>query len=106
MQSTPCLIFRLYDRQDQPLFVGIAQDWPRARRHLAQHAPWFGEVWRTELEPCRSLPAALAREQALVRALAPRYRPVAPTPDADPGAGDDWLTVREAARQLGACANG
>jgi excisionase family DNA binding protein len=104
MQSTPCIVFRLYDRQDQPLFVGITQDWPQARRHLANHAPWFGEVWRTELEPCRSLLAALEREQVLIRELDPRYRPAPPPVGSDPGVGVDWLTVREAARDLGVSA--
>ena len=104
MEPVPCLVFRLYDRRDQPLFVGITQHWPLARRRLAGHAPWFAEVWRTELEPCRSLLVAVARERALVRELAPRYLPVPPPPGSDPGDGDNWLSVREAARELGVSA--
>jgi excisionase family DNA binding protein len=104
MENMPCVVFRLYDRRDQPLFVGITQDWTVARRHLARHMPWFAEVWRTELEPCRTMVAALARERALVRDLAPRYLPVPPPLGSALGAGDDWLTVREAARELGVSA--
>jgi hypothetical protein len=104
MQPASFLIFRLYDREDHSLFVGIAQDWPQTSRHFARHAPWFGEVWRIELESFRSVLAAVAREQVLVRELAPRYRPVAPPFGAVPGPGDDWLTVRQTARDLGVSA--
>jgi excisionase family DNA binding protein len=101
MQAVSCLIFRLYDLNDQPLFVGITQNWPQARRHLARQFHWFADVWRTELEPCRTLPAAMVREQALLRDLAPRYRTLPPPAQSDPGAAGDWLSVREAARELG-----
>lgn len=66
-------LYRLFDHNDQLLYVGIAFD-PHVRcYHHKTHKPWWPEVARREVEWHDNRRAAEAAELAAIAAEKPRY---------------------------------
>ncbi len=108
MSARPHVVYRLYDRADLLLYVGITDNWERRRKHHAVVQPWFPLVDRVETETVESREAALLRERDLVRSLAPVHNrqlqlrePYHPVDDMDETELIDHVTGPQAAEVLG-----
>lgn len=72
-ETTPNVLYRLFDAEGALLYIGITVDFQTRMRYHRRQKPWWGEVARTETEPFRSRSEALTAEWYAIVNECPKY---------------------------------
>lgn len=71
--TEPCSLYRLFDRHDNLLYIGISSDPARRLREHKERTAWAWLVKRTEVEEYENREGAHAAERSAIRAERPEH---------------------------------
>lgn len=101
--ASPTVLYRLYDADDQLLYVGATGNLTQRRYSHRSNQPWGHEIARIEAETFPSRAAALAAEREAIAAEHPRWN-VHHNGDHGPKYRPGIVTTKQAAAALGVTA--